>query len=210
MQQKPAQQPFKAEPEDVTQEPPLGGSVGGSVREKMDRRLYASATFEAAITTILAEVVALHRAEFGNVQLAAGAKLIIVAKHGFQAPFLSAFREVLTTDGCACGRAWQTGRPIVVPDVNSDEAFAPFREIAKEAGYRAVQSTPLVASDGMALGMVSSQFANPHVPTNIEMAICKAYCATAADHLQTLLVGSRLETKARQLHEALYADVRGG
>jgi GAF domain-containing protein len=174
----------------------------------MDQRLYASATFEAAVTTILSDIVALHGAEFGNVQLAAGARLIIVAEHGLRAPFLLAFREVRTTDGCACGRAWQTGEPIVVADVYSDEPYAPFREIAKEAGYRSVQSTPLITSAGMPLGMVSTLFANWYVPTKIEMAICKTYCITAADRLQALLGGSKLEAKAQQLHQALCADLR--
>jgi GAF domain-containing protein len=178
------------------------------VLQQMDQRLKASATFEAAVRTILSDIVALHGAEFGNVQLAAGDKLIIVAEHGLRAPFLLAFREVRTTDGCACGRAWQTGEPVIVADVELDKPFAPFREIAREAGYRSVQSTPLVTGDGTPLGMVSTLFANRYVPTRIEMAICKAYCITAADHLQVLLDGSRLEDQAQQLHEALYADLR--
>ena len=104
--------------------------------QQMDQRLKASATFEAAVRTILSDIVALHGAGFGNVQLAAGDKLIIVAEHGLRAPFLLAFREVRTTDGCACGRAWQTGEPVIVADVELDKPFAPFREIAREAGYR--------------------------------------------------------------------------
>jgi GAF domain-containing protein len=178
------------------------------VLQQMNQRLRASRTFEAAVSTILADVVALHGAEFGNVQLAAGAKLLIVAEQGLRAPFLLAFREVRTTDGCACGRACQTGVPIVVSDVDLDEPYAPFREIAKQAGYRSVQSTPLVTSDGVPLGMVSTLFANRYVPTKIEMAICKEYCTMAADHLQALLDGSRLESEAQKLHQALYADLR--
>ena len=176
--------------------------------EQLDQRLKACSTFEAAVRTILADMVALHGAEFGNVQLAVGDKLVIVAEHGLRAPFLLAFREVRTTDGCACGRAWQTGEPIIVEDVDLDAPFAPFRDIAKEAGYRSVQSTPLIAGDGMPLGMVSTLFANPHVPTRIEMSICKTYCVRAADHLQALLNGALLKTKARQMHEALYSDLR--
>ena len=52
---------------------------------EMEQRLYGSATFETAVKAILADVVALQGAEFGNVQLAAEAKLIVVAK-----PFPSA------------------------------------------------------------------------------------------------------------------------
>lgn len=176
--------------------------------QQMNQRLRAAATFEAAVATILVDVVALHGAEFGNVQLSAGRKLIIVAKHGLRAPFLLAFGEVQTTDGCACGRAWKTGEPVVVVDVDLDEEYAPFREIAKEAGYRSVQSTPLISSDGTPMGMVSTLFANQYIPTNIEMAICKAYCVMAADYLQALLDGSQLESEARKLHDELYADLR--
>jgi hypothetical protein len=172
----------------------------------MNQRLRASPNFGEAIVTILADVVALHGAEFGNVQLVAGTKLIIVAERGLRTPFLLAFREVQTTDGCACGRAWQMGEPVVVPDVELDEQFAPFREVAKEAGFRAVQSTPLITSNGKSLGMVSTLFANPYAPTGIEMAVCKAYCTTAADRLEELLDGTPLELEARTLHAALYAD----
>lgn len=174
--------------------------------EQLQQRLKGCLTFQVTIETILADMVALHGAEFGNVQLAVGDKLVIVAEHGLRAPFLAAFREVRTTDGCACGRAWQTGEPIVIADVNLDKPYAPFRDIAKEAGYRSVQSTPLIARDGTPLGMVSTLFANRYVPTGIEMAVCKTYCTLAADHLQALLDGSPLEAQAQQMHDALYSD----
>lgn len=176
--------------------------------DQMAARLKAAATFEDAIATILADVVALHGAEFGNVQLAAEGKLIIVAEHGFRAPFLFAFDEVEAADGCACGRALQTGEQIIVADVELDPSYAPYRHIAREAGYRSVQSTPLIATDGTRLGMVSTHFANQYVPTAIEMAICKAYCTQASDYLQSLLAGSAVGAKARELHDALYADLR--
>jgi GAF domain-containing protein len=177
------------------------------VLEQLHQRLKACVTFRAAIKTILADMVALHGAEFGNVQLGVGDKLVIVAGHGLRAPFLLAFREVRITDGCACGRAWQTGEQIVVADVNLDKPFAPFAKIAKEAGYRSVQSTPLITQDGKRLGMVSTLFANPYVPTGIEMAVCKTYCTRAADHLQGLLDGSSLEAEAQRMHDRLYTDV---
>ena len=152
-------------------------------------------------------MVALHGAEFGNVQLAVGDKLVIAEGHGLRVPFLLAFREVRITDGCACGRAWQTGEQIIVADVNQDKPYAPFAKIAEEAGYRSVQSTPLIAQDGTRLGMVSTLFANPYVPTSIEMAVCKKYCTLAADHLQILLDGSPLEVEAQRLHDTLYTNV---
>ena len=55
----------------------LAGCRGASVLEQLDQRLKACSTFEAAVRTILADMVALHGAEFGNVQLAVGDKLVI-------------------------------------------------------------------------------------------------------------------------------------
>jgi hypothetical protein len=98
--------------------------------------------------------------------------------------------------------------PSTASDVDQDEFFAPFRKVAHEAGYRSVQSTPLIASDGTRVGMVSTMFASRYVPTKIEMEICKAYCIKSADHLQTLLDRLTFAVKAQQLHDTLYVDIQ--
>jgi hypothetical protein len=48
-------------------------------------RLYAQQTFEGAVTTLLHDVVALHGAEFGDVQLPFDDELVIVAQVGLGA-----------------------------------------------------------------------------------------------------------------------------
>jgi hypothetical protein len=88
---------------------------------------------------VLADAVGLQGAEFGDVQLPAeDGVLLIVKQIGFKAPFLQAFKEVRATDGCACGRALQTRKPVVIPDIKVDEEYRPFAKIAEAAGYRAV------------------------------------------------------------------------
>jgi hypothetical protein len=159
----------------------------------MSQRLRGSATFEAAVGTILSDIVALHGAKFGNVQLSVGDTLIIVAQHGLRVPFLLAFREVRASDGCACGRAWQTGEPII-DDVEVDESLLRSEELPRKL-------------DTAQFKVPCTVFANRYVPTKIEMATCKEYCISAADHLQVLLGGAKLESKARQLHDALYANL---
>lgn len=47
----------------------------------------------------------------------------------------------------------------MIKDVEADPAYAPLRAIARAAGYRAVQSTPLVGPDGAILGMLSTHSA---------------------------------------------------
>jgi hypothetical protein len=50
--------------------------------EQMEHRLRASRTFEAVVNTILDDVMALHGAEYGDLQLCCGGDVIIVAHIG--------------------------------------------------------------------------------------------------------------------------------
>lgn len=173
------------------------------IEKMMSERLLAQPTFEAAIATLLRDVVALHGAEFGDVQLLAGGELLLVAQVGLATAFTKSFFRVTRDQGCACGRALRERRTIVVEDVDTDASYAEFRANAKAAGYRSVQSTPLCTNDGDLIGVVSTLFANPHVPTKIELETLKAYSVRAADRLQELLGGLTLETKAGQMQSQL-------
>jgi GAF domain-containing protein len=175
--------------------------------EQMTQRLLAQRTFDSAVAVILNDVVDMHGAEYGDLQLTAGPDLVIVAQRGLSAPFLRAFRRVSKDDGCACGRAFRSGQPVVIADVERDPEYEAFRNDAMRAGFRAVQSTPLVAGDGVTLGIVSTLFANVHEPTPIEMDALKAYSRLAAEHLGKLLAEAdeTLSDKAETMSRALYA-----
>ena len=172
----------------------------------MTERLYAQQTFEDAVATLLNDVIALHGAEFGDVQLPVGDELVIVAQSGFGPAFLQTFRRVGYADGSACGQALQERRTIVIPDVECDAGFEPFRAAARAAGFRAVQTTPLFTSGGDLMGMVSTHFAQAHRPTEIEMDTLQSYSVCAADYLKELLHGAPLAAKAADMHARLYAD----
>lgn len=124
----------------------------------MADRLDAEGAFEAAVRTILRDVVALQGAEYGDLQLLTNDDLIIVAEIGLAADFLKTFMVVKSTDGCACGRALREGKSIVIDDVERDPEFANFRSDARATGFRAVQSTPLTTSEGEIIGVVSTLF----------------------------------------------------
>jgi GAF domain-containing protein len=174
--------------------------------EQMSQRLHASRTFEDAVRRILIDVVALHGAEFGSIQLPTEDGLVIVDQHGFDTDFLRAFRKVRSEDGCACARALKERRPVVVIDIETDEAYAPCRTAARQAGYRSVQSTPMLSNDGTVIGVISTLFANVHTPTPIEMNTVSLYSGLAAERMLALLEGQKLSAKAQQLHEKLYFD----
>jgi hypothetical protein len=98
-------------------------------------------------------------ADMGTIQLVddCGA-LRIVAQHGFRKEFLKYFKTVRSSDSSACGRAFRAASAVSISDVREDMRFAPHRAIAGAAGFRAVQSAPLVKSDGNVNGVLSVHY----------------------------------------------------
>jgi len=173
----------------------------------MTDRLFRAVVFEQAISTILDDAIALQGAEYGNVQLLAGDELLIVAQRGLPLEFLRCFRHVKREDGSACGRALRHKTSVIIPDVEVDAEFAAFRPEAKLAGFRAVQSTPLITRDGNPIGVVSTHFANIHHPTKIEMETLHAYSGIASEHLFKLLGEMSLLTRARRSSKYLFDSI---
>jgi GAF domain-containing protein len=107
-------------------------------------------------------------------------RLTVASQRGFGRNFLECFRTVDARDGSACGRAVRDRRAIVIEDVLRDCEFSPYRRIADEAGFRAIQSTPLISTSGAFLGVVSTHFSAAHRPTAGEiLAVSSAARAQA-------------------------------
>ena len=87
-----------------------------------------------------------QRADFGNIQLYDDktGTLAIVVHRGFSQEFLDYFATVDARDTSACGQALKSSARIIIEDITTDPSYAPHRAIAAAAGYRAVQSTPLL------------------------------------------------------------------
>lgn len=150
-------------------------------------RLWQTQDLRRGLEEMLVATVELLGADFGNVQLfdARDSVLRIVAQRGFKRKFLHYFAEVSTKDNVACGRALRMGRRILIEDVEMDAGYAPYRAIARSAGYRAVQSTPLVSRDGRPLGMITTHFRQPHRPHEMELARLDLYAQTAASFIES-------------------------
>jgi PAS domain S-box-containing protein len=149
----------------------------------MNTRLMADVELPKAMEEILDATIALQGADFGNVQLydAETSSLRIVAQRGFSDDFVAKFRVVDANDDTACGRALRERSRVVIEDVDKDSAFAPYRAIAAQAGYRAVQSTPMLGRDGILKGMLSTHFRQPHVPAARDLQLTDLYVRLAAD-----------------------------
>ena len=166
-------------------------------------RLQAQRDLSSILQTACRDTVALHGAEFGHVQLVDGDALLLVHGEGFSQAFIQAVGRVGIDDGTVCARAWRLRRTIHVPDVSDDPAFAPYLSFAIEAGFRAVLSSPIISSRGEVVGVISSHFANPKVPTAIELHTRESYCRELADHLLSCSSAAALATEARRMNDAL-------
>ena len=139
------------------------------------------------LNAVLDTAIAIAGADKGNLQLldpTTGA-LSIAAQRGFEEPFLNFFAAA-RDDASACAAAMKSGERVIVEDVRESEIFAaqPSKEVLLDAGVRAVTSTPLLASTGNLLGMISTHFAKPHLPDERALRLMDLLARQTADYLE--------------------------
>ena len=124
-------------------------------------------------------------------------------QRGFRQDFLDFLVHFKTVHdvGTACGRAMELRERVIIEDVEIDSEFAPHRNIAASAGFRAVQSTPLFSRSGELLGVLSTYFRRPHRPLLRQLRFTDLYARHAADIIER----ERLQASRRQFEEALQA-----
>ena len=136
----------------------------------------------ALLPQVLRGAMALVGGDFGNMQILdpATGSLRLVTQAGFGPEFCEYFAVV--DDGhSACGQAARQCAQTVIADVRTDPGFAPHREIAAAAGFRGVQSTPLVDYAGHLVGMVSTHFQRLHRPSDRDLRIMELYADFAGE-----------------------------
>jgi hypothetical protein len=142
-------------------------------------RLWLKHDLREGLDEMLAGAIELLGADMGNIQIFDSARSVleIAAHRGFGQDFLGFFREVSVADDSACGRALRSGERVVIEDIEADVPFAPFRAIARAAGFRAVQSTPIIGHEGAPLGMLSTYFRLIHRPAEESLRLLDLYVA---------------------------------
>ena len=172
---------------------------------ELGTRLHACSDLRAAMEETLDASIALMRADMGNVQLLnpQSRTLEISVHRGFRQDFLDYFRTVSIDDASACGRAMRSGERILIEDVLTDPDYAPHRLIAASAGYRAVQSTPLIGRNHQLLGMLSTHWRTPHRPAERDLRLLDLYAREAAGCIEWMQLLESEHRKSEQLAVAL-------
>lgn len=167
---------------------------------QMTTRVMAAPDMQHALGEILDASMTLLEADFGNIQLldSENQTLSIVAHSGFQQPFLDAFAAVDSHDESGCGRALRSGERVMIEDVEEDAAYAPYLAHARQAGYRAVQSTPLISHKGEVLGVLSNHFRRPTTLSGRARRLLDLMARQAADLIEHLHAEQMLQRRVRQ------------
>ena len=169
-------------------------------------RLLACPDLQTALNEVLSATIQIVGANMGNVQLydEQEKSLKIVTHSGFNKQFLEHFREVSFGDDSACSKAMKNGERVIIEDVNKDPLFKKHLKIARSAGYRGVQSTPLLSRKGQLLGMLSTHYKRPHMPSERELRILDLYARQAADFIELFRSGEAL--RKSELRFKTYAE----
>jgi PAS domain S-box-containing protein len=164
-------------------------------------RLWLKRDLRQALDEILAGAIELLSADKGAIRILDTARgvLKIEAQRGFKQEFLDCFGEVSTGAGSPCCSASQSGKRMVIEDVEEDALFAPFLPIARAAGYRAVQSTPIMGREGALLGTLATHFRSVHKPAEQDLRLLDLYVRQAAD----IIEHHRAEDALRESEERL-------
>lgn len=129
-------------------------------------------------------------------------RIRIEASMGFDEEFLRSVADGPTTASVR-GLCFQQRRRVIVEDVESDPAFATFRNTARRGGFRAAHSTPLVTRSGNIVGVLSTYFRQPHRPSERSMRLIDVCARQAADFIENVRLYHQLREEDRHKDEFL-------
>lgn len=144
---------------------------------------------------IVAAARTLMRSDAASIQeLDGDSRLKLLAHTGFH-PESAAFWAFVDADvGSVCGRALTAQKRVVMPDIDKFQTDPDNMAAFSRSGIMSVQSTPLVASSGRIVGMMSTHWNHPHTPSAESYRFFDILARLAADFIER----SRSETELRE------------
>jgi len=148
-------------------------------------RLISASTQESLSAQILDAAIELMAADAASVQMLAPDEesLTLVGWRNFHPDSAAFWQRVTAEAGSTCARALRDNERVLVTDIDFCEYMAgtPDQEEYRRSSIRAVQSTPLRSRSGRPLGMLSTHWRTPHMPTENDFRLFDVLARQAAD-----------------------------
>jgi signal transduction histidine kinase/ActR/RegA family two-component response regulator len=170
---------------------------------QMSARLTSTLDLEPLLREVLDAVLGVQDAPMGLLSLCDPETPLTLRVHrGFDAAFVEEIERV-PFGGGAWGVAYTERRPVIVEDTETDPVFAPYRDTARRAGFRACQSTPLSTRGGDVIGVLSVYFAKPRRRAESAARLVELYLRIAADAIENAQLHERLRKELDDRRESL-------
>src|SRR5262245_24825920 len=183
--------------------------------QNISAELVQQENITALYETIIDGAVAIMRSDFASMQQLhperGNGELRLLAFRGFN-PQAAKFWEWVRTDSqSSCSAALRTGQRVIVPDVEQCDFMAGTEDLVTslQTGIHAVQSTPLFSRSGKLLGIISTHWRKPLVPSERDLRLMDILARQAADIIESKQATDALR-RAKEYDEAVMNNMGEG
>ncbi|QDZ27829.1 ATP-binding protein [Noviherbaspirillum sp. UKPF54] len=169
----------------------------------LSSRLLVTSDMQSALCEVLDAALLMLGAAMGSVQLYQPSThtLEIVVQRGFDPAYLDRFRTISVDEKYVSAVAARNRQRIVVDDLHLHPDGSSLRAMASAAGYRSIQSTPLVSRNGNLLGVLSTHFRHVHRPSERDLRMLDLYAIQAIDQIERIRAEEALKEADRRKDE---------
>ncbi len=127
---------------------------------------------------IVEAAVALMRSDYASMQMlfperGAAGELLLLSFRGFNPQAAKFWKWVRADSKSTCGMALRDNQRVVAPEIAACDFMADSEDqkVYLQTGIHACQTTPLIASGGAVVGMISTLWRTPHQPSAKEFRV---------------------------------------
>jgi len=185
--------------------------------QEISTLLIQEGNLDALYERVLDAAIGLMSADMGSMQEydPEQDQLQLLVARGFRSESVAFWKRVNRASVTSCGMALAAGRRVIVPDVEHSDFMVGSADlsVSRQAGIRAMHSTPLVSRSGQLLGMISTHWGKPHHPAEHELRALDVLARQAADLIERSQAEERLRWLASIVESSSDAiiskDIRG-
>lgn len=161
---------------------------------------------------IVDAAVAITRSQFGTMQLVCppgdpsghDGELNLLAHRGLPPEAVAFWEWVNPAAHSSCTAALKRSARAIIPDFEEWDEIAGTEDLAafRRTGIRSAQTTPLVSRQGELLGMISTHWDAPHIPSERDLRLLDILARQAADLLERTIAEEALRAREQALQES--------